>query len=70
MFAVDLANGRRIYAYKHIATRNYVHVSADGHAYVYMPDGRYREIDPLWLLDEALEKHQPRGKRVGIPWRD
>ncbi|MEA2157456.1 MAG: ribonuclease VapC [Solirubrobacteraceae bacterium] len=42
MFEVTLADGRRLQAYKHICTRRYVHLDADGAAFVYESRERYR----------------------------
>jgi hypothetical protein len=42
MFEAELEDGRRLQAYKHIDTRRYVHLDADGDALVYVDRGRYR----------------------------
>jgi hypothetical protein len=43
MFEVTLEDGRRLQAYKHIDTRRYVHLDAEGEALVYVDGGeRYR----------------------------
>jgi hypothetical protein len=56
MFAVDLEDGRRVHAYKHYYTRRYIHLSEEGdEAFVYTAAGRYRQVDPEWLLDLVLE---------------
>ena len=55
MLAVDLEDGRRVHAYKHIRTRRYVHLDSTGAAFVCTPEGRYREVDPVLLLELALE---------------
>src|SRR4051812_37226468 len=62
MFAVDLEDGRRVYAYKHTWTRRYVHVTAEGDAFVYVHPGRYRQVDPFGLLYTALDAESG-------PWR-
>lgn len=54
MFAVELETGRRLEVYKHYETRRYLHLSADGHAYVFTNDDRYQEVDALWLLAKVL----------------
>jgi hypothetical protein len=57
MGAIDLEDGRRIHAYKHWWTRRYVHLDRDGVAFGYTGDGRYREVEPFWLLRQALMFH-------------
>jgi hypothetical protein len=42
MFEVQLEDGRKLQAYKHIDTRRYVHLDAAGDALVYLERGRYR----------------------------
>jgi hypothetical protein len=44
MFEVELSNGARLQAYKHIDTRCCVHLTADGTAYVYGLNNRYRKF--------------------------
>ncbi len=53
MFAVETTDRRRIQAYKHYWTRRYVHLDAKGRAYVYTMSGRYRQVEPTWLLGAA-----------------
>ena len=45
MCEIELEDGVRVHAYKHITTRCYFHLGADGRAFAYIPSGRYREID-------------------------
>lgn len=47
MFEVELSDGRRLQAYKHIDTRGYVHLDADGNAFAYQSPNRYRPIAPV-----------------------
>ncbi len=71
MFWVELEDGRRLDAYKHYWTRCYVHLDGDGHAFVFTDDGRYREIEPLWLLDKVFEGlPELRGPDRSGPWLD
>jgi hypothetical protein len=42
MFEVELTNGVKLQAYKHIYTRRYVHLDPDGAAFVFEPRDRYR----------------------------
>ena len=57
MHEIELDDGVRVHAYKHIATRRYFHLGVDGRAFVYMPaarlsaPGSYREIDRLDAID-------------------
>jgi hypothetical protein len=51
MYDVEIEDGRRVQAYKHIDTRRYVHLDADCNAFVYEPSGRYRSIDIVDLLE-------------------
>jgi hypothetical protein len=60
MGCVDLEDGRRLQAYKHYWTRRYVHLDADGNAFVYTPHG-YLQGDPEWELEMA--RHDSVGKR-------
>jgi hypothetical protein len=56
MFEIELDDGARVHAYKHIATRRYFHLAKDGRAFVYLPRGDYREIDRLRIIDAVFEK--------------
>jgi hypothetical protein len=47
MYEVRLADGRLVQAYKHRYTRCYVHLAADGTAFVYEPSSRYRVVRPV-----------------------
>jgi len=51
MFAPRTRGGRVLQAYKHVASRGYLHLDAAGSAYEYLARGRYRRID----LADALE---------------
>jgi hypothetical protein len=50
MFEVELADGRKVHAYKHIVTRHYLHLTHDGRAFVFRPEHSYVEVD----LEEAV----------------
>jgi hypothetical protein len=54
MYTVQLVDGTRIQAYKHYWTRNYLHLSEDGRAFVFVPKTRYEEVNPPWLLMRVL----------------
>ncbi|MEA2387207.1 MAG: ribonuclease VapC [Thermoleophilaceae bacterium] len=44
MFEVELTDGTKLQAYKHIDTRCYVHLASDGRAFVYEDPDRYRSV--------------------------
>ena len=44
-----------MHAYKHISTRRYFHMATDGRALVYLPGGRYREVDRRRAIDLVFE---------------
>lgn len=54
MGTIQLTDGTRIQAYKHYWTREYLHLSEDGRAFVYVPKTRYEEVNPPWLLMRVL----------------
>lgn len=54
MGTVQLADGTRLQAYKHYWTRDYLHLSEDGRAFVFVPKTRYEEVNPPWLLMKVL----------------
>jgi len=54
MYTVQLADGTRLQAYKHYWTRNYLHLTEDGRAFVFVPKTRYEEVNPPWLLMRVL----------------
>lgn len=47
-------DGTRLQMYKHYWTRNYLHLSEDGRAFVFVPKTRYEEVNPPWLLMRVL----------------
>ena len=56
MFDLELADGMRVHAYKHVATRQYLHLAEDGRAFVYEADQRYREIQPSRAIRLAFAR--------------
>ena len=54
MGTIQLVDGTRIQAYKHYWTRDYLHLSEDGRAFVFVPKTRYEEVNPPWLLMRVL----------------
>lgn len=55
MGTVQLTDGTRLQMYKHYWTRNYLHLSEDGRAFVFVPKTRYEEVNPPWLLMRVLK---------------
>lgn len=63
MGSVQLIDGTRLQAYKHCWTRDYLHLSEDGRAFVFVPKTRYEEVNPPWLLMRVLrEELDPEGR--------
>lgn len=62
IYEVRTRSGARLYAYKHIDTRRYLHLDAEGNAYVYVPEDRYRPIPLADALESAL---RPWWERLG-----
>lgn len=54
MGTIQLVDGTRLQAYKHYWTRDYLHLSEDGRAFVFVPKTRYEEVNPPWLLMRVL----------------
>lgn len=54
MGTVQLVDGTRLQVYKHYWTRNHLHLSEDGRAFVFVPKTRYEEVNPPWLLMRVL----------------
>lgn len=54
MFEVELADGGRVQAYKHIDTRGYLHLDADGGAWLYESPQRYRSVPVADLLVDVI----------------
>lgn len=54
MFEVELDDGAVLQAYKHRETRGYLHLSAEGDAFIYEYPDRYLRVTLSWLLDEVL----------------
>jgi hypothetical protein len=50
MFEVELSDRRRLHAYKHIDTRRYIHLAADGKAFAYLSAEQYRPIPAADVL--------------------
>jgi hypothetical protein len=54
MFEVTLENGTLVQAYKHVDTRGYLHLAADGTAYVYTANDRYRPTPAADVLEAVI----------------
>jgi hypothetical protein len=54
MGTIQLTDGTRIQVYKHYWTRDYLHLSEAGRAFVFVPKTRYEEVNPPWLLMRVL----------------
>lgn len=54
MGTIQLTDGTRLQVYKHYWTRDYLHLSEDGRAFVFVPKTRYEEVNPPWLLMRVL----------------
>ena len=61
MYAVELSDGRRLQAYKHYATRRYVHLDAERRAWAYTRSGHYMRVDIADALEQALAPWWERG---------
>lgn len=59
MFEVELSDGTSLQAYKHVDTRRYVHLAADGQAYYYVSPNRYVPI-AAWEVFAAVFRTLPR----------
>lgn len=66
MGTVQLTDGTRVQAYKHYWTRDYLHLSEDGRAFVYVPKTRYEEVNPPWLLMRVLRKELDPSLRYSV----
>ena len=65
MFWVATSDGRRLHAYKHIATRGYVHLDDDGNAFYYVDDDRYRPIPLADIVEAVLSPWWEKGLATG-----
>ncbi len=54
MGTIQLIDGTRLQVYKHYWTRDYLRLSDDGRAFVFVPKTRYKEVNPPWLLMRVL----------------
>ncbi|MGI8731252.1 MAG: hypothetical protein ACR2LK_14960 [Solirubrobacteraceae bacterium] len=54
MCEIELADGSRVQAYKHISTRRYLHLDLQGCAFDYTWDGRYQPIPGRVAIELAF----------------
>ena len=54
MYEIELADGSPLHAYKHVATRQYLHLTEGGRAFVYVSPETYLEIPPRRAVREAV----------------
>jgi hypothetical protein len=47
MYVAELPDGSDLHAYKHVATRRYLFLTADGRCFAYVGRHRYREVDDV-----------------------
>lgn len=66
MGTIQLIDGTRIQAYKHYWTRDYLHLSEDGRAFVFLPKTRYEDVNPPWLLMRVLGTELDPGLRYSV----
>ena len=59
MHVVELADGRRVHAYKHRMTRRYLHLTDDERAFVYCGESGYEEIDLEAAIVEVFRTWRP-----------
>ncbi len=62
IYEIELADGSRIHAYKHMTTRRYLHLVSDGRAFEHHADGRYGEVGLASAIVRAFsgwERAQP-----------
>lgn len=55
MYEVELSDGSRLQAYKHIDTRRYIHLNSAGAAFAYESRDRYRKVDVVEVLEEVFD---------------
>jgi hypothetical protein len=75
MHEVELSDGTPLHAYKHIDTSQYLHLTADGRAFVYESSDRYRllrtPMDVYRLVYAYEHRYRRRGHCRGeaVDWR-
>ena len=64
MFEVELDDGISPHAYKHVWTRRYLYLTADGRAFGWCGDEHYQEIEVETVFDVVVGRPDP---SLGIP---
>jgi hypothetical protein len=54
MGQIELMDDTRVHAYKHVATRRYLHVGEDRRVFAYRSPDRYLELDVEAAIEEAF----------------
>ncbi len=54
MYEIQLTDGTRVHAYKHIDTRQYLHLSEDGRAFFFEPSKWYRRVERGYAVSVVL----------------
>jgi hypothetical protein len=66
MHEIELTDGARVHAYKHIDTRRYFHLATDGRVFAYSSTGTYVPIERSEAIDEAFHNFGPRHVEMRI----
>jgi hypothetical protein len=54
MYEVQMPDGGQIHVYKHIDSRQYLHLDLSGNAYAYVDKERYRQVPLVAVLSIVL----------------
>ena len=54
MGQIELVDGTIVHAYKHVATRRYLHIAEDGRLFTYHSPDTYREIGRAEAIEDAF----------------
>ena len=65
MFEVRLSDDTSLHAYKHIDTREYLHLTSDGRAFVYEESEHYRQLRTPIDVYRLVYAHEHRHRRRG-----
>jgi hypothetical protein len=55
MYAIALDDGAEVHGYKNAATRQYIHLTADGRAFAHHSRDRYEEISTREVVELAFD---------------
>lgn len=59
MCEVELDNGTRLHAYKHVTTPQYLHIDAGGQAFEYRPERHYLQIPASGAVAQTFVGWEP-----------